>query len=165
MKTNITRQPLTNCLSLGLASLFFLLSDAKISHSDDGWGAVDGAIWRVKLTPQLVGRGPKAEKAVPMSGHYRVEKLVLYQSEGKKDKELGRKIGKSEPVRDAKKPTTIVEFTDFIVHNRESKLHLKLSGKAKLIKEEKEQKATGIFVEGKDGGGWKWDIEITRVKE
>jgi len=139
-----------------------LLSDAKTSFSDDGWGAVDGAIWRVKLTPQIVGRGPKAENAVPMSGIYRVQKLVLYQSEGPKDKELGRKIGKSMPVKDAKKPTTIVEFTDFLVHNREAKLHLKISGKAKLFKEDKEQKAKGLFV---DDDGWRWDMEVTRFKE
>ena len=164
MRTIVARHPLENCISLGLASLIFLLSGAEISFSDDGWGAVDGAIWRVKLTPQIVGRGPKAANAVPMSGNYRVEKLVLYQSEGPKDKELGRKIGKSMPVKDAKKPTTIVEFTDFLVHNRETKLHVKISGKAKLFKEDKEQKAKGIFVEDKKDG-WRWDMEITRIKE
>ncbi len=148
---------------IGLAVSACLLFGSNRCRADDGWGAVDGAIWRVKLTPQDKRR-PKAKDAVPMSAFYRVEKLVLYQHDGPKDKEQGgsRRIGKSEVIKNAQKPTTEVEFTDFQVNNREEKLHQKISGRARLFKVPKEQKAEGVFV---DSEGWKWDMVITRHKE
>jgi len=99
-----------------------------------------------------------------MSALYRVEKLVLYQHDGPKDTEKGgsRKIGKSDVIKNTQKPTTEVEFTDFLVHNRETQLHQKISGKARLFKVPKEQKAEGVFV---DSEGWKWDMVITRHRE
>ena len=162
MKTRVAKQFGSRVLLLGLISLTLGIGDLKLARADDGLGVWDGALWRVKLTPEQVRR-PKAADAVPMSAIYRVEKLVLYQSEGPNDKKKGREIGKSMPVKGAKEPTINVEFHEFLVNNKEHKLHVKISGKAlKLKKVPKEQQWEGLFV---DSDGWHWDMKLTRIQE